>query len=119
MTKPRSNGASLLHAVWGWNAGLFRGVFLARLGCRRSIALAYGLAAHPEPRFRQSRRLFFLDALYPLFKVGPVLEVALLAFVNDGFGKGRAYALDAIQRGRIGLVDLDVGGERSAHGAYA
>jgi hypothetical protein len=83
---------------------------LAALGrsWRRGRA-AEGLAIDREAFGRQLLGLLFLHALHALHEVGPVLELAFLARIEDALGHRGADALDAVEVGHGALVDIDRG----------
>src|SRR5471032_3218025 len=109
----------------GRGAGLAAGRFrrsrfgragLGRFGVGRFHRRAVErFAVHLQAGLGQLGGGFFADALDAFFQVGPILEIAALgAFVDNGFGLGRADALDAVERRHIGLVDFDLG-QRERH----
>jgi hypothetical protein len=86
-----------------------RGLAGAWLPWRPSAAAraAEALAVHREAFGRQLLGLLFLHALHALHEIGPVLELALLARIEDALGHRGAHALDAVEVGHGALVDVD------------
>ena len=77
-----------------------------------AAACSSGLNAAPltvRPSDEKRAALPGADALHAAHHVGPVLERAFLALVEDLAGHARADALDGFELGLRGLVDIDGG----------